>query len=143
MKKELDQLDPFLNGEELGSLIPFNHHPQQPAEAEDVQAKEAAKQKCAKRRIVLLFIMSYRHRAELNVFANILDMLVAFEEAFLLWRGRHVRMVERMIGTRTGTGGSSGVGYLEMTLKYRIFLDLWNARSHFIRPTALPDMKFE
>ena len=95
-----------------------------------------------KRRAACLFIMCYRHHHMIWDYANLLDKLVALEESLLMWRTRHVRMVERMIGTRTGTGGSSGVDYLEGTLKYRVFLDLWESRSHFVQTTALPSIKF-
>lgn len=60
----------------------------------------------------------------------LLEDLIEFDERFLLWRGRHVRMVERMIGQRTGTGGSSGAKYLQGTLDYRFFPELWEVRSY-------------
>lgn len=60
----------------------------------------------------------------------LLEQLVEFDERFLLWRGRHVRMVERMIGHKKGTGGSSGAEYLARTLEYRFFPELWEVRSH-------------
>ena len=47
-------------------------------------------------------------------------------------------MVERMIGKRIGTGGSSGVEYLDKTTEYRVFKDLWQVRNHYIRPSSLP-----
>ena len=45
------------------------------------------------------------------------------------WRYRHVKMVERTIGRKPGTGGSSGVGYLASTLFNPVFPDLWAIRS--------------
>jgi tryptophan 2,3-dioxygenase len=60
----------------------------------------------------------------------LLEDLIEFDERFLLWRGRHVRMVERMIGQRTGTGGSSGAQYLQGTLVHRFFPELWEVRSY-------------
>ena len=56
--------------------------------------------------------------------------LIEFDERFLLWRGRHVRMVERMIGHKIGTGGSSGAGYLQRTLDHKFFPELWEVRTH-------------
>ena len=53
----------------------------------------------------------------------------------------YARMVERMIGRRMGTGGSSGVDYLDATLKYRIFVDLWSVRTILVKRDALPDVK--
>jgi tryptophan 2,3-dioxygenase len=47
------------------------------------------------------------------------------------WRYRHVKMVERTIGKKMGTGGSSGVDYLSSTLFKPVFADLWEIRSRF------------
>ena len=54
----------------------------------------------------------------------------------LLFRSHHARMVERMIGRRMGTGGSSGVDYLDATTKYRVFVDLWAVRTLWSSGTA-------
>ncbi len=59
----------------------------------------------------------------------LLEELIEFDERFLLWRGRHVRMVERMIGNKRGTGGSSGAEYLSGTLAHRFFPELWAVRT--------------
>jgi tryptophan 2,3-dioxygenase len=56
--------------------------------------------------------------------------LLAHDEIFSLWRLRHVLMVERQIGTKRGTGGSSGAPYLRTTLDKRFFPELWELRSH-------------
>jgi len=60
----------------------------------------------------------------------LLEDLIEFDERFLLWRGRHVRMVERMIGQKQGTGGSPGARYLEATLSHRFFPELWEVRTY-------------
>jgi len=60
----------------------------------------------------------------------LLEDFIEFDERFLLWRGRHVRMVERMIGMKPGTGGSLGVNYLEKTLSKKFFPELWEVRTH-------------
>ena len=59
----------------------------------------------------------------------LLEDLIEFDERFLLWRGRHVRMVERMIGAKKGTGGSLGAAYLARTLEHRFFPELWEVRT--------------
>lgn len=59
----------------------------------------------------------------------LLEDLIEFDERFLLWRGRHVRMVERMIGAKKGTGGSLGAAYLTTTLEHRFFPELWEVRT--------------
>lgn len=60
---------------------------------------------------------------------NALEALIDLDEGILLWRQRHVVMVERMIGSRKGTGGSSGVRYLNQTLNKRLFPEIWEARN--------------
>jgi tryptophan 2,3-dioxygenase len=61
--------------------------------------------------------------------AELCERLVDLDEGLQEWRYRHVKMVERTIGTRRGTGGSSGVGYLSGTLSRAIFPDLWEIRA--------------
>lgn len=61
--------------------------------------------------------------------AMLCELLVDFDEGMQEWRYRHVKMVERTIGNKIGTGGSSGVDYLRSTLHQRIFPDLWEIRS--------------
>ena len=51
------------------------------------------------------------------------------DELAAAWRARHVVMVERMIGTKTGTGGSSGAAYLRSRLPLRYYPLLWDLRS--------------
>jgi tryptophan 2,3-dioxygenase len=59
----------------------------------------------------------------------LLEDLIEFDERVRLWRGRHVLMVERMIGMKPGTGGSLGVSYLQSTLTRRFFPELWEVRT--------------
>jgi tryptophan 2,3-dioxygenase len=56
------------------------------------------------------------------------EALLTHDELFALWRLRHVLMVERQIGSKTGTGGSSGASYLRTTLDGRFFPELWELR---------------
>ncbi|HZI17081.1 MAG TPA: tryptophan 2,3-dioxygenase family protein [Pyrinomonadaceae bacterium] len=58
------------------------------------------------------------------------EALIAHDEYFSLWRHHHVKMVERMLGTKRGTGGSEGVGYLRTTLDKKFFPELWEARTY-------------
>ncbi len=60
--------------------------------------------------------------------SNICERLVDMDEGLQEWRYRHVKMVERTIGVKTGTGGSSGAAYLAATIK-PFFPDLWAIRS--------------
>ena len=68
--------------------------------------------------------------------------MIELEQSFLVFRQRHARMVERMIGRRLGTGGSDGVRYLDDTaLHYRVFADLWEVRKILVRADAKPPIK--
>ena len=60
---------------------------------------------------------------------SICEQLVDLDEGFAEWRYRHVRMVERTIGVKPGTGGSSGAAYLRTTLGQNLFPDLWEIRA--------------
>lgn len=59
------------------------------------------------------------------------ELLVDFDEGLQEWRYRHVKMVERTIGNKMGTGGSDGVKYLKNTLHQFVFPDLWEVRTRF------------
>lgn len=63
--------------------------------------------------------------------AMICEALVDLDEGLQEWRYRHVKMVERTIGHKMGSGGSSGVRYLSSTLFRPVFADLWAIRSRF------------
>ncbi len=61
----------------------------------------------------------------------VFERLVDIDEGLQEWRYRHVKMVERTIGRKTGTGGSAGADYLRQTLFTPIFSDLWEIRNNF------------
>ena len=61
--------------------------------------------------------------------AELCERLVDLDEGLQEWRYRHVKMVQRTIGTRPGTGGSSGASYLSTTLMQPLFPDLWAIRA--------------
>ena len=89
----------------------------------------------------LLFIESYRELPLLTWPRALVDAVVELEESMVKWRHAHARMVERIIGRRVGTGGSSGVDYLDGTAKYRIFTDLWAVRTVLVRPDLRPKLE--
>src|SRR5215216_662309 len=60
--------------------------------------------------------------------AELCERLVDLDEGFQEWRYRHVKMVERTIGAKAGTGGSLGAQYLRTTLGHNLFPDLWDIR---------------
>jgi tryptophan 2,3-dioxygenase len=61
--------------------------------------------------------------------AQVAERMVDFDEGLMEWRYHHVKMVERTIGSRPGTGGSAGAAYLRTTLHKPFFPDLWAVRS--------------
>ncbi len=63
------------------------------------------------------------------VLASLCERLVDLDEGIQEWRYRHVKMVQRTIGTKPGTGGSAGAGYLKTTLDRPVFPDLWEIRT--------------
>jgi tryptophan 2,3-dioxygenase len=71
-------------------------------------------------------LAAYRDNGEA---AQVCERLVDLDEGFQEWRYRHVKMVERTIGSRSGTGGTPGAKYLRTTLNKPMFPDLWSVRS--------------
>jgi tryptophan 2,3-dioxygenase len=108
--------------------------------ASDIE-DEARRRRARRVRAAATFIESYRELPLLAWPREVLDSVVALEQAFLIFRQRHARMVERVIGRRTGTGGSTGVDYLDSTaLKYRVFRDIWAVRTILLRQDVLPPL---
>jgi len=81
----------------------------------------------ARRRVTVLDV--YRRAGELVDLFDLSEALLDHDEGFSLWRSRHIHMVERQIGDKPGTGGSTGVRYLQTTLSKRFFPELWQVRS--------------
>ena len=99
------------------------------APADEPQASEEERLRAygERTRAVLEIITHFEGRYEEFQLA---EMLIAHDEYFSLWRSHHVKMVERMVGTKRGTGGSEGVGYLRTTLDKKFFPELWEARTY-------------
>lgn len=108
--------------------------------AEDRPADERAHTR--RLRAAILFIESNRDLPLLSWPGEIIDGLVAAEQSLLIFRQRHARMVERVIGRRVGTGGSAGVDYLDETaLRYRVFKEIWAARTMLMEPERTPPVQ--
>ncbi len=69
------------------------------------------------------------HPEQLGQEYQLAEALLEHDEYFSLWRSHHIKMVERMVGTKRGTGGSDGVGYLQKTLDKKFFPEIWEART--------------
>jgi tryptophan 2,3-dioxygenase len=67
----------------------------------------------------------YRTQPEMEI---LFELMTDFDEGFQEWRYRHIKLVERTIGSKTGTGGSPGVEFLKKSLFHPLFADLWAIR---------------
>lgn len=86
-----------------------------------------------------LMIHLYRDEPIFHTPFRIVTELVAIDENLTLWRYRHALMVNRMIGSKIGTGGSSGQEYLKRTVEaHRIFTDFFNLSTYLIPRSLLP-----
>jgi tryptophan 2,3-dioxygenase len=92
---------------------------------EDVLARDVTLPPEPDQRVQDVLVTVYRSDAD---GALVAERLVDVDEGFQEWRYRHVKMVERTIGTKPGTGGSAGVEYLRTTLFQPVFPDLWEIR---------------
>jgi tryptophan 2,3-dioxygenase len=72
----------------------------------------------------------YRNVDEYWDLYELAEKLVDIEDRQQQWRFNHMKTVERIIGHKTGTGGSSGVSYLKRVLDHRFFPELWSLRTH-------------
>ena len=88
-----------------------------------------------------LLILLYRDQPILHNPYQLLTKLADVDELFTTWRYRHALMVSRMIGTKIGTGGSTGSTYLNQTAeKHRIFSDISALTTFLIPRSSLPDL---
>lgn len=91
-----------------------------------------------------LFIMLYHGFPMLEQPFQLLEILLEIDNQLGNWRYRHINMVQRMIGTRIGTGGSSGVGYLKAAMdKHSIFKEIAQLNSFLIERRKLPALPLE
>ena len=91
--------------------------------------------------LAALFIFLYRDEPILQQPYRLLARLMDIEEMLTLWRNRHAQMVLRMIGRKTGTGGSSGHTYLKSTAQqHQIFTDLYQVATLIIPRSDLPPL---
>lgn len=96
--------------------------------SEESTDQEERKKRYGKRTQAILEILT--HFAERYEEFQLAEALLEHDEYFSLWRSHHIKMVERMVGTKRGTGGSEGVGYLRTTLDKKFFPELWEARTY-------------
>lgn len=91
-----------------------------------------------------LFIQLYRDEPILHLPFRLLNSLMDIDELFTQWRNNHALMVHRMIGTKIGTGGSSGYGYLKGAAeRHKIFGDLFDLSTYLIPRSDIPSLPKE
>ncbi len=71
----------------------------------------------------------YKDESHHRDWIDVCERLTEFDELVVSWRLRHIQLVERTIGVRMGTGGSTGSSYLKLTLDKKFFPELWEART--------------
>jgi aminocarboxymuconate-semialdehyde decarboxylase len=91
----------------------------------DVNAPESDQFAARARAVLSLYKDEHSNRDWIDV----CERLTEFDELVVSWRLRHIQLVERVIGTRMGTGGSAGASYLKLTLDKKFFPELWEART--------------
>ncbi|NMP33363.1 tryptophan 2,3-dioxygenase [Thalassotalea sp. M1531] len=91
-----------------------------------------------------LFISMYRDQPVFNLPFQFLTCLTEIDEMLTLWRYKHMMMVQRMLGSKIGTGGSSGHDYLRRTTESnRVFQDFFNLATFLLPTDALPTLPEE
>jgi tryptophan 2,3-dioxygenase len=86
--------------------------------------------------LVPVLVLIYEHAGANWAAYEACEELVDLEDNFQLWRFRHVKTVERIIGFKTGTGGSSGVPFLRRALELTFFPELYAVRTHLHQPSG-------
>ncbi len=96
---------------------------------EDVLNRDLTKTYEANKSVEEAWIQVYRHTDRYWDLYQLAEKLVDIEDWMQQWRFRHMKTVERIIGHKQGTGGSSGVGYLKKVLDHYFFPELWGIRT--------------
>jgi tryptophan 2,3-dioxygenase len=107
-------------------LSPPNHHSSSPAshtERDWTQPYQANAQ------VEAAWLTVYRDPKQHWDLYQLGEELTDLEDAFRLWRFRHVTTVERVIGFKRGTGGTGGVSYLRKMLDVVLFPEIWSLRT--------------
>jgi tryptophan 2,3-dioxygenase len=108
------------------------------------EPRQLERQLSAKANRAALFIMLYRGYPMLELPFQLLDTLLEIDNQLASWRSRHINMVQRMIGTRIGTGGSTGAGYLKAAMdKHYVFKEIAQLSSFLVDRKKLPKLDDE
>jgi tryptophan 2,3-dioxygenase len=97
-----------------------------------------------KAKLSAIFIKLFRDEPILQIPNRLIDLLIDIDEHFTTWRYRHAIMVHRMLGTKIGTGGSSGHEYLKRsTENNRVFIDFFNLATFLLPKSHIPKLPKE
>jgi aminocarboxymuconate-semialdehyde decarboxylase len=118
LKRRLEE--PSLRDAFFGALQSMGKLP-----ADTEAATEGERFEARARAVHTLYKDEHHHRDWIDV----CERLTEFDELVVSWRLRHIQLVERIIGVRMGTGGSTGASYLKLTLDKKFFPELWEART--------------
>lgn len=91
----------------------------------DLRERDVSQPNAADERVQAAILALYRTSPEVSI---LLELMTDFDEGLQEWRYRHIKLVERTIGAKKGTGGSPGVAFLKESLFNPIFPDLWAIR---------------
>ena len=100
------------------------------APVDDDKARDEKERRSDQSKRVRAIVEVLTHPEKLYKEYQLAEALLEHDEHFALWRSHHIKMVERMVGAKRGTGGSEGVGYLKKTLDSKFFPELWEARTY-------------
>ena len=138
---------PSLGDAFFAALAAARASTRRPTKLPTATTNDASKRYGKRTRAVLEILTHFEERYEEFQLA---EALLEHDEYFSLWRSHHIKMVERMVGTKRGTGGSEGVGYLRTTLDKKFFPELWEARTYLDTkhgeagcPFAKPESKLD
>ena len=109
------------------AFVRFLHGEGYPVPAE-IRNRDVTQPVTASPEMQKVLMSVYRRDASLG---SLCERMVDLDEGMQEWRYRHVKMVQRTIGTKRGTGGSEGAEYLKSTLMQPLFPDLWEIRTSF------------
>jgi len=97
---------------------------------QEVLERDFSKAYVPNARVREIWLSIYRNSQQHFDLYELAEELVDVEDWFQQWRFRHMKTVERIIGYKPGTGGSSGVGYLRTALDHSFFPELWEVRTY-------------
>jgi len=95
----------------------------------DLLQRDVTQPHTARPEVVAVLKQIYEHPEGMWDCYEMAEKLVDLDESYSLWRYRHVKVVERVIGFKRGTGGTAGVNYLRQMVDERLFPELWDVRT--------------